>query len=871
MEAQYYIIAEQLPLTQDFKSLKEEALAFIQEHGGNEWTNLNPSDPGVTILDQVCYALTELGYCNDFSINDMLTASNGKLKIKNQFYLPEQILTSSPVTLNDYRKYLIDNVKGLKNVMIYAKCNTFYQAYLSIDEHVVQASDQDLEKEAFYCLNKCRNTSELFFMPKVYEKVNRVLIGELAIENESELTNILIELNTAIQNAIFPKADQVSYDHLKQDGYDTNEIFNGPLLQNGWITTAALGTKKDQLTIAEITNVMRSIKGISTVTGLAFKEGQDQPATREHEILHIDLSELTINYKGNSINFDLQLALNQTRPPEMHIVLGAAVNIQTTLPKGKYRDINNYYSIQNTFPELYAVGANAITANATPFQIAQSRQLKGYLTLFDQVLANQFSQLANIDQLFSFKNSINGNPSDVKEFYDVKDAYEKQHLAYPAPYLTFSPTYYYQSLYNVPHIGPLLKDNEALRIMTTAESDKEVEANAWKAYKQNPYNPYIHGLMELMEDKTVNLSRRNDLLDHLLARHGESPLVIDAVIKGTVYTGNKLNDQVILKSLYLQNFGLLSYYRQKAYNYLAANEIKGLDIEILATFNRAFFSGDTSDFIFDVQKIDRLEKLKESDFINYAALELKLALLFGLKAQFKNYLIHYYHESRNEIAWSLEIQVALWLIQHRKGFILIETKVLWQFIGFEMVVKIGQENWQIDTALNYQQLLELHDLLTQNGQTSLNTLSDQPTLKTAEVTYPLKRVAIQQDNDHLSARIKNTAYTYTVKIKGGAQIDLANDDLIFGNKLILILPSFLKSNDFTARLDLFLQQTVPVALSCSYYFKESKDLLNLIKAFVSWHNCLINEKPKQIDHNQLRTQTAIILANLLIHYHAETK
>lgn len=871
MEAQFYIIDEQLPLTQDFKSLKEEALAFIQEHGGNEWTNLNPSDPGVTILDQVCYALTELGYCNDFSINDVLTASNGKLKIKNQFYLPEQILTSSPVTLNDYRKYLIDNVAGLKNVMIYAKWNTFYQAYLSIDEQVDKKLYKDLEKEAFYYLNKCRNTSELFLMPKVYEKVNRGLIGELAIENESELTRILIELNTAIENAIFPKVNQVSYDHLMQDSYDTNEIFNGPLLQNGWITTAALGTKKEQLTIAEITNIIRSIKGVSTVTDLAFKEGQDQPKTKEHEILHIDLTELTINYKGNNINFDLHSVLSQTRPPEMHIVLGAAVNIQTALPKGKYRDINNYYSIQNTFPELYAVGANAITANATAFQIAQSRQLKGYLTLFDQVLANQFSQLANIDQLFSFKNSINGNPSDVKEFYDVKDAYEKQHLAYPAPYLTFSPTYYYQSLYNVPHIGPLLKDNEALRISTIGESDQELEANTWKAYKQNPYNPYIHGLMELMEDKEVNLSRRNDLLDHLLARHGESPLVIDAIIKGTVYTGNKLNDQVILKSLYLQNFGLLSYYRQKAYNYLAANEIKDLDTEIPATFNRAFFSGDTADFIFDVQKVDRIEKLKEADFINYAALELKLALLFGLKAQFKNYLIHYYHESRNEIAWSLEIQVALWLIQHRKGFILIETKVLWQFIDFEMVVEIEQENWQIAIDLNYQQLIELRYFLSQNGQVSLNSLGDQPTLKIGTTTYPVKRVAIEQDQDHLSASIKNTTYTYTVKIRGGAQIDLTNDDLIFGNQVVLIFPSFLKNNDFTDRLDLFLQQTLPVALSCTYYFKENKEMVSLIKAFVSWHNCLINEKPKQIDHNQLRTQTAIILANLLIQYHTETK
>lgn len=61
-----HIINTPLPKSQDFESLKAEGLAYIQQYGGKDWTNLNASDPGVTILEQVCYALTELGYCNDF-------------------------------------------------------------------------------------------------------------------------------------------------------------------------------------------------------------------------------------------------------------------------------------------------------------------------------------------------------------------------------------------------------------------------------------------------------------------------------------------------------------------------------------------------------------------------------------------------------------------------------------------------------------------------------------------------------------------------------------------------------------------------------------------------------------------------------------
>src|SRR6185503_1313059 len=53
------------------------------------------------------------------------------------------------------------------------------------------------------------------------------------------------------------------------------------------------------------------------------------------------------------------------------------------LPAVKYRNVADYYSIQNTFPEIYAAGTDAITSNAADYQMAQSRQLKGYLTLFD--------------------------------------------------------------------------------------------------------------------------------------------------------------------------------------------------------------------------------------------------------------------------------------------------------------------------------------------------------------------------------------------------------------------------------------------------------------------------------------------------------
>jgi hypothetical protein len=850
MEAQF-ILNTPLPLTQDFKSLKDEALGFIQEYGGWEWTNLNPSDPGVTILDQVCYALTELGYCNDFPVSDILTAANGKLHTKNQFYLPEQILTTSPITFNDYRKYLLDGMPKLRNTILYSKNNTFYQTYLLVKNEVDHTTHRNVELEAFYCLNRARNINELFLSPKTLKVVTVSLMGEVAISNPNDLDNILIAINTALENEIFPSVNQVGYEQLQNEGLNTNDIFNGPLLKNGWIDTNALGKHKKEISINEITNIIAAVSGVESVSSMGFLTMDAKVVTSKFEILKIDISHLDITYRKSKLPFNKSI-FTKTKSPELNMVLGSAVKIQTDLPKGKYRDINSYYSIQNTFPEIFSVGKSAITSNATKYQIAQSRQLKGYLTLFDQVLANQFAQLANIDKLFSFKNSMSASPSDLKEFYAVKTDFEKKNNPYPVPYLHFSPTYYYQSLYKVPHIKPLLKDNDAQRLKAIDQTEDELDTEAWMAYKQNPYNPYMHGLMDYMTNETIDSKRRNDILDHLLARHGESPLVLDAILDGTVYTGNKISDQVIIKSLYLQNLGLLSYYRYKAYNYLAANLIKILNTEIPIQLNAAFFDDDSKDFIFKAEKVERLEKLTDTDFINYAAIELKLGLLFGLKMQYKNYLISYSHLDGTS---EFEMQVVSWMIKNRKGLIFIETNLLWQCVDFQIALAFDGIIFQVDEVLNFEQLMEINFFINQNNVAQFN----QNQLFLGERKYNVIQIGNTTDPNVLSI--------YSINIVNGIESLTVQKEMIFDNIVSLIFPKFLDDNSFINRLEIFLQQSLPVASSYHYHFKESLELAPFINAFVSWHNCLtyqefdISEINKELRHASYQMANALINLN----------
>lgn len=314
MTQENHIIDTQLPLELDFKSLKAEGLAYIQKHSSTEWSNLNPSDPGVTILEQLCYAFTELGYCANFSMKDILTNKNGHLTIDNQFYLPQNILTTSPVTIDDYTKYIIDQVSSVKNVIIkpipvnFSFVNGLYQVYLLSDATYTNPSVINSPvTETFYALNSCRNLGELFLMPKVLLPKTYTITGNLQLESGYDLHTILPEMIQTITDYIFPNVTQTGYNKLKKAGETTNEIFNGPNLQNGWIPSESIQPKKDTIQAFAITKLIQEIEGVQSISGIKFtyQNVSSETATcKEDEILTFDFS-TSFSTRLKALNFQI--------------------------------------------------------------------------------------------------------------------------------------------------------------------------------------------------------------------------------------------------------------------------------------------------------------------------------------------------------------------------------------------------------------------------------------------------------------------------------------------------------------------------------------------------------------------------------------
>jgi hypothetical protein len=112
------IKANPLLPAEDYVELRKQDFKYIEQTGSNIWTDYNNSDPGITILEAVCYAITDLAYRTGFKIKDLLAPE----KLTNDtwkeiFYTAKQILHNSALTINDYRKLLID-IKGVRNAWI---------------------------------------------------------------------------------------------------------------------------------------------------------------------------------------------------------------------------------------------------------------------------------------------------------------------------------------------------------------------------------------------------------------------------------------------------------------------------------------------------------------------------------------------------------------------------------------------------------------------------------------------------------------------------------------------------------------------------------------------------------------------------------
>jgi hypothetical protein len=195
-----------LPLAEDYGRLRALGFAAIEELGNAQWTDYNAHDPGITLLEVLTYALTELGYRTGFDIADLLTEESGYISFRQALFTARRILTNNPLTVNDFRKALID-LPMVDNAWLHCKrcaCETTFYAECAEDAlfHAPQWRLRNPKQQ-----DAGQATEHPVFARGLYEVLlqldrdaelgdlnNRKVIQTASIQNGSERLPITVEL-----------------------------------------------------------------------------------------------------------------------------------------------------------------------------------------------------------------------------------------------------------------------------------------------------------------------------------------------------------------------------------------------------------------------------------------------------------------------------------------------------------------------------------------------------------------------------------------------------------------------------------------------------------------------------------------------------
>src|SRR5262245_3424888 len=133
-----------LKAAEDYYRLRREGIGFIEQMGSSLWTDYNTHDPGITILEALCYAITDLAYRTSWDIKDLLATAappaDSKQSFPNQpFFTARDILTVNPWTPDDVRRMLID-LETVRNAWVLCKacaCDVYYYAWCDQEQLVL--------------------------------------------------------------------------------------------------------------------------------------------------------------------------------------------------------------------------------------------------------------------------------------------------------------------------------------------------------------------------------------------------------------------------------------------------------------------------------------------------------------------------------------------------------------------------------------------------------------------------------------------------------------------------------------------------------------------------------------------------------------
>ncbi|MEQ9289288.1 MAG: hypothetical protein RIG77_20340 [Cyclobacteriaceae bacterium] len=423
---------KELRESMDYQQLRKEAVAITQNISGSIWTDYNIHDPGVTILEQFCYALTDIAYRTNLSIETLLFHAGDTKGIaeSNALFSAEEIFPTGPITVEDYTILILDELPNkisncwVESIMDHHEgIHGLYQITLILKNDVAASEHKNIKNEVKKIFVANRNLCEDIETIEIIKPEKIGISADIDIFQDEVADEVLAEILFQLEHYFNPIIQFSTLEELTEKGYDLDEIFNAPSHKHGFIRKEQLQPKQEEFYVSKIADHILNVKGVRNLRNLSVTQGQipvhgDIIKVPSDKYLTLGLSgndEVSSNFEG----FNIRLFKGGIVNNYMEEAVAYALDIKeakthrnyeiSTKPKKieteklRIGNLTNYESIQKSFPRIYGIGHYFPANEEGKLRQAQSSQLQAYLMFFDQIMANHLAHLSKISELLSIE------------------------------------------------------------------------------------------------------------------------------------------------------------------------------------------------------------------------------------------------------------------------------------------------------------------------------------------------------------------------------------------------------------------------------------------------------------------------------------
>ncbi len=426
-----------------FDSQRREAIQLIEQVSGLRWTDYNLHDPGITILEQFIFAITDLIYRTEFAVEDYLTSADGSIDFKAlALHPPEQVFSCRPCTELDYRKLLLDAVPVIDNVWLKAifpesqqrGLQGLYRLLVKLPQGLDQQQSDHATEQLRRAYHRNRNLCEDIEDISIVENLAYELCANIEVSSARQPADILAQIYFECTQQLASSVTVTRFDELSERDLPFDELFDGPFTEHGIFLDENLPELQSEFMVSSLFASINAIDGVDHVQQLYLKKDQqdfydliESGDTNSAFSLQLPQSqdEIRVVLTTNGRVLDVELHDFFARFDEVNINYHKSrssvqqLSLLYSPVEAVKRPLNRYYSIQNQFPANYAINALGVAQSASTAVKAKARQLKSYLLIFEQLLSNFLANLDSISSLFSTQ-------SEVRETYSFQPLTEQQ-------------------------------------------------------------------------------------------------------------------------------------------------------------------------------------------------------------------------------------------------------------------------------------------------------------------------------------------------------------------------------------------------------------------------------------------------------------